>query len=44
MNQSVLLEIKAIKVHGNDAKVMFDNGSTAVLVTHSFADKTILLG
>ena len=44
MNQPVLLEIQGIKVHGNNAKVMFDNGSTAVLVTHSFAEKARLQG
>ena len=44
MNQPVLLEVQEIQVHGNDAKVMFDNRSTAVLVTHSFAEKARLQG
>ena len=44
MNQPVLLEIQSLEVHGNNAKVMFDNGSTAVLVTHSFAERAGLEG
>ena len=44
MTQPVLLEIQAVKVHGHRAKVMFDNGSTAVLITHAFAKKAGLQG
>ena len=42
--QPVLLEIQAVKVHGLTAKIMFDNGSTCVLVTHSFAKRAGLVG
>ena len=44
MNQPVLLEIQAVSVNGLPAKVMFDNGSTAVLITLSFAAKLGLVG
>ena len=44
MSQPVLLEIQAIRVHGSVAKVMWDNGSSAALVTHAFAKKTNLQG
>ena len=44
MTQPVLLEVQSIKVHGHRAKVMFDNGSTAVLITHAFAKKAGLQG
>ena len=44
MSCPVLLEIQAIQVHGVRAKVMFDNGSTAALVTHTFAQKAGLIG
>ena len=37
--QPVLLEVQMIEVHNFKAKVMFDKGSTAALVTHSFALK-----
>ena len=40
----VLLEIQSISVHNNTAKVMFDNGSTAALMTHSFAKRAGLKG
>ena len=40
----VLLEIQSVKVHDQVAKIMFDNGSTAVLVTHSFAKRAALKG
>ena len=39
LNQPVLLEIQAVAVHGAIAATMFDNGSTAALVTHTFAEK-----
>ena len=39
INQPVLLEIQSVEVHGVRSKVMFDNGSSAALVTHSFAEK-----
>ena len=39
MSQPVLLEVQRIKVHEVEAKVMFDKGSTAVLVTHGYAEK-----
>ena len=44
MMQPVLLEIQSVKVHGLAAKIMFDNGSTAALVTHSFAKRAGLTG
>ena len=44
INQPVLLEVQKIMVHGVSAKVMFDNGSTAALVTHSYAEKAGLRG
>ena len=44
MSQPVLLEVQRIRVHDVDAKVMFDKGSTAVLVTHGFAEKAGLQG
>ena len=44
MTQPVLLEVQSVEVHGHKAKVMFDNGSTAVLITHSFAKKAGLQG
>ena len=31
-------------VHGAMAATMFDNGSTAALVTHTFAEKVGLIG
>ena len=42
--QPVLLEIQQLKVHGLSAKLMWDNGSSAALVTHSFADRAGLKG
>ena len=44
MCQPVLLEVQAIDVNGFTAKTLFDNGSTAALVTHSFAEKAGLNG
>ena len=44
MSQPVLLEVQEIKVNGVLSKVMWDNGSTAALVTHQFADKAGLQG
>ena len=44
INQPVLLEIQSISVHGVHTKVMFDKGSTAALMTHSFAEKAGLKG
>ena len=40
----MLLEVQKIMVHGVSAKVMFDNGSTAALVSHSYAEKAGLRG
>ena len=39
MRQPVLLEVQSVRVHGLSAKIMFDNGSTAALVTHTFAKR-----
>ena len=44
MNQPVLLEVQEIQVHGVMVKVMWDNGSSAALITHSFAQKAGLKG
>ena len=44
LNQPVLLEIQAVSVSGLRAKVMFDNGSSAALVTHRFAEQAGLKG
>ena len=44
LSQPVLLEIQDISVHNVAAKVMFDKGSTAALVTHSFAVRAGLIG
>ena len=44
LSQPVLLEIQDITVHNVAAKVMFDKGSTAALVTHSFAVRAGLIG
>ena len=44
MSQPVLLEVQAISINKVVAKVMFDNGSTAALVTHRFAQRAGLLG
>ena len=44
MSQPVLLEIQSISANNVVAKVMFDNGSTAALVTHGFAQKAGLVG
>lgn len=41
--QPVLLEIQTVKVHGLTPEVMFDNGSTCVLVTHTFARRVGLV-
>ena len=43
MSQPVLLEVQAISINKVVAKVMFDNGSTAALVTHHFAQRAGLL-
>ena len=40
----MLLEVQSIEVHGSQAKVMFDNGSTAALIKHSYAEKVGLRG
>ena len=37
--QPVLLEIQSVGVNRVAVKTMFDNGITACLVTHSFADQ-----
>ena len=42
--QPVLLEIQRFKVHGIPANLMWDNGSSAALVTHSFAKAAGLSG
>ena len=44
MTQPVLLEVQSVKVHGHRATVMFDNGGTAVLITHAFAKRARLQG
>ena len=44
MSQPVLLEVQAISINKVVAKVMFDNGSTAALVTHHFTQRAGLLG
>ena len=44
INQPVLLEVQSIAVHGHTVKVMFDNGSSAALITHSFAEKAGIKG
>jgi len=44
IDQPVLLEIQAIEVHGTVVKVMFDNGSSAALITHSLAQRLGLVG
>ena len=44
MNQPVLLEIQAIKIHNVMAKLMWDGGSSGALVTHSFAQLAGLKG
>ena len=44
ISQPVLLEIQQIKVHGVSCKTMWDNGSTAALMTHSFAEKAGITG
>ena len=36
LNQPVLLEVQSVSVLGVMAKIMFDNGSTAALITHLF--------
>ena len=42
--QPVLLEIQQLQVHGLSAKLMWDNGSSAALVRHSFAGRAGLKG
>ena len=44
ISQPVLMEIQSFKVHEVTAKVFFDNGSSAALVTHSFAQQAGLNG
>ena len=44
LNQPLSLEIQAVAVHGAMATTMFDNGSTAALVTHMFTEKAGLSG
>ena len=44
ISQPVLLEVQSIKVHGIHTKVMFDKGSSAALVTHTFAERAGLKG
>ena len=44
MSLKVLLEIQKIKLHGRLVTTLFDNGSTASLVTHNFAEKVKLPG
>ena len=44
INQPVLLEVQNTQIHGQTAKTMFDNGSTAALITHTFAEKAGLHG
>ena len=44
ISQPVLLEVQSFKVHEVTAKVFFDNGSSAALVTHSFAQQAGLNG
>ena len=40
----VLLEGQLIKVHGQNVKIMWDNGSSAALVTQLFAQRVRLMG
>ena len=40
----ILLEIQSVGVHREAVKTMFNNGSTACLVTHSFLDRAGLKG
>ena len=44
LEQNVLLEIQAVEVCGHNATVLFDNGSSATLVTHTFAQRVGLKG
>ena len=44
VSQPVLLEVQSVGVHGFAAKIMWDNGSSAALVTHAFAQKAGLQG
>ena len=44
INAPVLLEVQNIDVHGVDAKVMWDGGSTGALVTHSYAERAGMKG
>jgi len=44
IGQPVLLEVQSVEVHGVRSKVMFDKGSSAALITHSFAEKAGLSG
>ena len=44
LSQPVLLEMQNIKVHGLGCNVMWDKGSTAVIMTHSFAERAGLQG
>ena len=39
LSQPVLLEMQNIKVYGLGCNVMWDKGSTAVIMTHSFAER-----
>ena len=44
INQPVLLEVQFITVIGHTLKVMFDNGGSEALITHSFAEKAGIKG
>jgi len=44
INQPVLLEVQNLVVHGKEAKTIFDKGSSAALITHSYAAKIGLCG
>ena len=44
LNQPVLLEVQHVPVSGTMSKIMFDNGCSVAIVTHSFASKANLQG
>ena len=44
LERNVLLEIQQVEVNGKPATVLFDNGSSATLVTHNFAQGLVILG
>ena len=44
LNQPVLLEVQAVRVHNQLSKLMWDGGSSGALVTHDFAVKAGISG